>query len=177
MSSSARSTFGKLTIDSAVVDGSYAAREGQLKQLQITGPDLNVTGQGTIALNESGASNLTVHADTPSLDRVGEIVGQQMKGSAVVDATVTGNARELKASGSLTGSNIGRGNNEALSLKSTFTATVPDLRDRAGAAAGQQHGDVPRDRRPEDQRGHSRHDLFEIAPRVQRCRQRKARGS
>ena len=122
-----RSTFGKLTLDSAVVDGSYAAREGQLKQLQITGPDLNVSGEGTIALNESGASNLTIHADTPSLDRVGEIIGQQMKGSAIVDATVTGNARELKASGSLTGSNVGRGNNEALSLKTTFTATVPDL--------------------------------------------------
>jgi len=122
-----RSTLGKLTIDSAVVDGSYAGREGQLKQLRIAGPDMNVTGQGTIALNESGASNLTIHADTPSLDRVGEIVGQDMKGSAVVDATITGNARALKASGSLTGSNIGRGDNEALSLKSTFTATIPDL--------------------------------------------------
>ena len=122
-----RSMLGKLTIDSAVVDGSYAGREGQLKQLQIAGPDLNVTGQGTIALNESGASNLTIHADTPSLDRVGEIVGQDMKGSAVVDATITGNARALKASGSLTGSNIGRGDNEALSLKSTFMATIPDL--------------------------------------------------
>jgi uncharacterized protein involved in outer membrane biogenesis len=122
-----RSTFGKLTIDSALVDGSYAGREGQLKQLQIAGPDLNVTGQGSIALNESGASNLNIHADMPSLDRVGEIVGQEMKGSAVVDATITGNARALKASGSLTGSNIGRGDNEALSLKSTFTATIPDL--------------------------------------------------
>ena len=122
-----RSTLGELTIDSAVVDGSYAGREGQVKQLHIAGPDLNVTGEGRIALNESGASNLTVHADTPSLDRVGEIVGQAMKGSAVVDATITGNARALRASGTLTGSNIGRGGNEALSLKSTFAATIPDL--------------------------------------------------
>jgi autotransporter translocation and assembly factor TamB len=122
-----RSALGELTIDSAVVDGSYAGREGQLTQLQIAGPDLNVTGQGTIALNESGTSNLTVHADSASLDHIGEIVGQEMKGAAVVDATVTGNARELKASGTLTGSNVGRGDNEALSLKSTFTATIPDL--------------------------------------------------
>ncbi len=122
-----RSTLGKLTIDSAIVDGSYAGREGQLKQLQIAAADLNVTAQGTIALNESGASNLTLHADTASLEHIGELVGQEMKGAAVVDAMVTGNARELKASGTLTGSNIGRGDNEALSLKSTFTATVPDL--------------------------------------------------
>ena len=122
-----RSTIGELTIDSAVVDGSYAGREGQLKQLQIAGPDLNVTGQGTIALNESGTSNLTLHADAASLERIGAIVGQEMKGSAVVDATVTGNARELQASGTLTGSNVGRGDNEALSLKAAFTAAIPDL--------------------------------------------------
>jgi uncharacterized protein involved in outer membrane biogenesis len=123
----ARSTIGKLAIDSAVVDGSYANREGRLKQLQIAGPDVNVASQGTIVLNESGSSNLTVHADTPSLDRIGEILGQEMKGAVVVDATVTGNARELKASGTLTGSNVGRGDSEALSLKSSFTAAIPDL--------------------------------------------------
>jgi hypothetical protein len=122
-----RSTLGKLTIDSAVVDGSYAGREGQLKQLQIAGADLSVMGQGTIALNESGASNLTLHAETASLDRIGEIVGEEMKGAVVVDATVTGNARELTARGTLSGSNIGRGDDEALSLKSAFTATIPDL--------------------------------------------------
>ena len=65
----------------------------------IAGPDLNVSGQGTIALNDTGASNLTLHADTPSLDRIGEIIGQPLKGAAVVDATVTGNARELQAQG------------------------------------------------------------------------------
>ena len=122
-----RSTLGKVAIDSAIVDGSDAGREGHLKQLQLTGADLNVTGQGTIALNESGSSNLTLHADAASLERIGEIVGQEIKGAVVVDATVTGNARELKASGTLTGSNVGRGDNEALSLKSTFTATMPDL--------------------------------------------------
>ena len=122
-----RSTIGKLTIDSAMIDGSYSNREGHVKQLEIAGPDLNMTGSGTIALNESGDSKLTVHADTPSLDRVGAIIGQPLKGSALVDATITGNARELKAAGMLAGSNIGRGENEALSLTSTFSAAVPDL--------------------------------------------------
>ena len=121
------STVGDVGIDSAVIDGSYANRQGELRQLQITGVDVNVTGQGTIAFNETGASNLTLHGDTSSLDRIGDLIGQQLKGAAVVDATVTGNARELKAAGTLTGSNIGRGDDEALSVKSTFTASVPDL--------------------------------------------------
>jgi len=121
------SVIGKVSIDSAVVDGSYANREGQLKQFTIAGADLNATGSGTIALNDSGSSNLTVHADTPSLGRVGELIGQSLKGAVVVDATVTGNARELKADGTLTGSGVGRGDSEALSLKSMFSAAVPDL--------------------------------------------------
>jgi len=121
------SVVGKLSIDSAVVDGSYANREGQLKQFTIAGADLNATGSGTIALNDSGSSNLTLHADTPSLTRVGELMGQPIKGAVVLDATVTGNARELKADGTLTGSDVGSGASEALSLKSTFSAAIPDL--------------------------------------------------
>ena len=121
------STIGRLSIDSAVIDGRYANREGQLTQLAITGADVNVTGQGSIALNDTGASNLTLHAESASLDRVGELLGQPLKGAAIVDATVTGNARELRANGTLTGSNIGHGESEALSLTSTFAVAVPDL--------------------------------------------------
>jgi hypothetical protein len=123
----ARSSFGDLTIDTAVVDGHYANREGQLTKLEVAGPDVNVSGQGAIALNETGSSNLTLHADSASLDRIGQIVGQPLKGAAAVDATITGNATALKAQGTLKGSGIGHGDNEALGLSSEFTATIPDL--------------------------------------------------
>jgi hypothetical protein len=115
------------TIDKATVAGTFADRAGQIEQLAIEGPEINLTGQGSLALNESGASNLTVHAETASLERIGEIVGQPLKGGAIVDATVTGNARELKAAGTLQGSNIGHGANEALSLASTFEVAIPEL--------------------------------------------------
>ena len=121
------STLGGLTITSAAVEGSYADRTGQLTQVSIAGPDLTMNGQGTLALNETGASNLTVHLESPSLDRVGKIIGQPLKGSAIVDATVTGNASELQAKGTLKGSNIGHGENEALSLASTFVVKLPQL--------------------------------------------------
>ncbi len=118
--------FG-LDIDTAVIDGRYASREGQLNEVSIKGADVTITGSGAIALNETGASNLTVHAETAALERIGEIIGQPLKGGAIVDATVTGNARELKADGTLKGSNIGHGENEALALSSTFSAVIPDL--------------------------------------------------
>jgi autotransporter translocation and assembly factor TamB len=121
------SMINGLQIDTAAIDGSYADRTGQLTQLSIAGPDVNVTGQGSIALNDTGNSNLTLHVESASLDRIGTIIGQPLKGAAVVDATVTGNARELQATGTLKGSNIGHGENEALSLATDFAVKVPDL--------------------------------------------------
>lgn len=122
-----RSSLGDLAIDSAIVDGRYANREGQLTKLEVAGPDVTVSGTGTIALNETGSSNLTLHAESPSLDRIGQLVGQPLKGAASIDATVTGNAKALNAQGTLKGSGIGHGESEALSLSSAFTATIPDL--------------------------------------------------
>jgi autotransporter translocation and assembly factor TamB len=121
------STVGKLAIDSAQVSGRYANREGQIDQASIVGADLNVSGQGTIALNDTGQSNLTLHAESASLEQIGSIIGQPLKGAAVVDAKVTGNAADLRAEGTLTGSNVGHGENEALSLTSTFAASMPNL--------------------------------------------------
>src|SRR5204863_1908882 len=71
---------------------------------------------------------LTLHVETPSLDRLGRIFGRSdLTGAAVVDAKVTGNGQELKASGMLDGSNLGQGENNALDLDSTFDVTLPQL--------------------------------------------------
>ena len=123
----ANSTLGGLKIDSGVVDGTYANRAGQINQVSIVGPDINARGKGAIALNETGASNLTAHIESPSLDRIGEIIGRPLSGAAVVDTTVTGNATELKATGTLQGSNIAYAESKALTLKSDFSLSVPEL--------------------------------------------------
>ncbi len=122
-----RSTMAGLIVDSADVQGAYAAREGRLDRLVIAGPDLAASGKGVLALNDTGSSDLSVHLETPSLDRIGEIIRRPLTGAAVVDATVTGNARELRATGRLQGSNVGYGESRALSLASTFDAAMPDL--------------------------------------------------
>jgi autotransporter translocation and assembly factor TamB len=122
-----QSTIGGLTIDDATLDGQYADRAGTVDQLSVHGPDLMLTGQGPIALTDTGTSNLTVHLETPSLDRIGRIVGQPLTGGAVVDAIVNGNGHELDVTGSLTGSNLGQGTNNALALTSDFDVTIPEL--------------------------------------------------
>ena len=133
------STVAGFELDTAVVDGVYANRAGEINQFTVNGPDLNVQGSGTLALNETGASNLKVHVDTPSLDRIGKIVDQPIKGAIVIDATVTGNARELNAAGTLKGSNVGHGASEALNLESTFTVAIPDLEPAKAAAQADTH--------------------------------------
>ena len=122
-----RSSFAGFTIDNAVVDGTFADRTGEINQVSVTGPDVNLQGQGTLALNETGASDMQVHLETPSLERIGEIVGRPLKGGAIVDAKVTGNGRELRTDGTLNGSNIGYGENEALNLQTTFNVAIPEL--------------------------------------------------
>ena len=122
-----RSKVADLQIDRAVVDGQYANRRGNVNQLSVSGPDLMLTGQGPIDLTDSGSSNLAVHLETPSLDRIGQIVNQPLTGGAVVDAYVNGNGRELDVTGTLTGSNLGQGSNNALALQSNFDVTIPEL--------------------------------------------------
>lgn len=123
----ANSRIGELAIDTAVVDGTYANRAGNLNQIAVVGPELKLQGRGPIALDDTGASNFTFHAESPSLDRFGRLIAAPLKGSAIVDATITGNAADLTTKGSLTGSNIGYGDSEALSLTSDFAVTVPNL--------------------------------------------------
>jgi len=122
------STIGEVSISSAEVEGQYAQREGMLTRLAASGADVNATASGPISLTDSGSTNLTLHVETASLDEIGQLVGQPLKGAALIDATVTGNARELQAKGTLKGSDLGHGENEALSLSSNFDVTIPDLK-------------------------------------------------
>ena len=102
-------------------------RPAQIRTLEIAGRDVNVQASGTLALNETGQSNLKVHADTPSLEEIGKLVDQPLTGIGKVDATVTGNKRELQAAGNVIGDGVKYGDNGALTLSSDFTAKVPEL--------------------------------------------------
>jgi len=122
------STIGGLAVDRANLDADYSKSTGQIRTLDIVGRDINVQASGTIALNDTGQSNLKLHADSPSLDQIGKIVGTPLTGIAKVDATVTGNRKELQASGNFTGDGVKYGDNGALTVSTNFSATVPDLR-------------------------------------------------
>src|SRR5829696_4756654 len=110
-----KSVVGGLTIDTASVDGKYAAQIADLKQLQVSGPDLKVDASGRAALDRTSASNLKYHVEAANLGELAKLAGQAgVQGSAVLDGTVSGNAAALQTTGTLDGSNMGYGDNTAL---------------------------------------------------------------
>ena len=123
-----RSTVGGLTIDQAVIDADYADSSGVIRKLEITGRDLNMQASGTLALNDTGQSNLTLQVDSPSLSELGKLADIQLEGIARIDATITGNRSELQATGKLSTDGLAYGDDfGALSLESDFTASIPEL--------------------------------------------------
>jgi len=121
------STVGGLEITRATIDGDYHDSTGDIRTLEVIGRDVNVQANGTLALNETGQSNLKLHADSPSLEEVGKLVNQPLAGIGKIDATITGNKRELQATGNVTGDGFKYGENGALAASSDFTAKVPNL--------------------------------------------------
>jgi autotransporter translocation and assembly factor TamB len=121
------STIGGVDIDRASLDGTYHNATGDIRALEIAGRDVNVQASGTLALNDTGQSNLKVHADSPSLTEIGKLFDQPLTGIGKIDATVTGNKRELQAAGTVTADEVRYGENGALTLSSDFTAKVPEL--------------------------------------------------
>ena len=100
------STVGGLEITSATIDGDYRDSTADIRTFEIVGRDVNVQASGTLALNETGQSNLTVHADSPSLEEIGKLLDQPLSGIGMVDVTVTGNRRELQAVGTVVGNGV-----------------------------------------------------------------------
>jgi autotransporter translocation and assembly factor TamB len=123
-----KSTIGGLAVDTAFVEGKYEGEVADLKTLQVSGPDVKLDASGRVALDQTSASNLKYHVEAIDLGELGRLAGQSdVSGSAVLDGTITGNARSLQTSGALDGSNFGYRDNTALDVDSRYSVTVPDL--------------------------------------------------
>src|SRR5262249_39228122 len=97
------------------------------RTLDIAGRDLNLKAHGTLALNETGQSNLRIHADSSRLETIGALIDQPLRGIAKIDATVNGNRPDLRVDGNLTADAVKYGDNGALAASSDFTARIPNL--------------------------------------------------
>jgi autotransporter translocation and assembly factor TamB len=130
------STVGGIAITSASLDADYREQTGQIRTLEVVGRDVNLTAAGTVALNDTGQSDLTFHADSPRLAEIGKLFDVPIEGIAKVDGTITGNRTELQAHGTLSADGLKYQENGALSVDSTYSVKVPELAfDRAAVDA------------------------------------------
>jgi translocation and assembly module TamB len=122
------SEVGGLRIDTAHVDAKYAARIADVARLTLRGPAVNVEANGRVALDRTSASNLKYHVEAIDVPALARLAGQKdVTGSATIDGTITGNAASLQTTGTLDGSKLGYGENNALDLDTKYTVTVPEL--------------------------------------------------
>ena len=122
------STVGGLQIDNAQIDGKYANQIGDVARFEIAGPDVKADASGRLALDRSNSSDLKYHVEAINLPELAKLAGQDnVGGSATLDGTLTGNAASLVTKGTLDGSNLSYGANNALDLNSQYTVTIPEL--------------------------------------------------
>ena len=72
------STIGGLEITRASLDGSLSRLDRRHPRARHHRPRRQRQGSGTLALNDTGQSNLNVHADSPSLAEIGKLVDQPL---------------------------------------------------------------------------------------------------
>jgi autotransporter translocation and assembly factor TamB len=121
------SMIGSLAIASASLDGGYHDSTVVIRALDVEGHAITVSAAGMLALGEAGRSSVTFHAVTPGLDEIGKLIDRPLEGMATMDGTVTGNRRELRASGHLVADNLGYGETSALTVSTDYVVTIADL--------------------------------------------------
>ncbi|MGE5246509.1 MAG: translocation/assembly module TamB domain-containing protein, partial [Betaproteobacteria bacterium] len=133
------SRIAGLSLNEATLTGRYAERAASIDRLDITGPDLTAHAAGSLALNDSGASDLTLQVAAPRLDQIGRIANVPLTGIAKLEATITGNRQALQATGRFTGDGVRYAGNGALTIGTDFTARVPDLQPADGDVSATTH--------------------------------------
>lgn len=120
------STVAGLAIDSAQVTGAFANNTADIKQLIVTGPDIKATALGTLALGNTGTSNLEYDVAVTNLEPLAKRLNRPLAGSAHIVGQATGPASNLTLAGTLGANRLRYGTNaDALTANSKYTVQVP----------------------------------------------------
>jgi autotransporter translocation and assembly factor TamB len=120
------STVAGVVVDSAQVTASFANRIAEIKELMVTGPDVKASALGTLALGDTGASNLQYDLAVTNVEPLAKRFNQPLSGSAHVVGEATGPASNLTLAGTLGANRLRYSTNvDALTANSKYTVEVP----------------------------------------------------
>ncbi|NOT25991.1 MAG: hypothetical protein HOP16_07785, partial [Acidobacteria bacterium] len=122
------STVATIDIDSASLEGRLSHGNADITSLTITGPQLEATASGPVALGETGDSNLTYHLVHGRIEDLAPLLGRDVAGRVRLDGVLSGNRTRLASTGTTTLAPVRVDTTfDALEVTSTFDASMLDL--------------------------------------------------
>ena len=122
------STIAGMAVDSGHVTGSFADRTADVKELLLSGPDVEAKASGVFAMGPSGESKFAYDVALTSVGPLAKRFNRPIAGSARVVGEATGPAAHLTLAGTLGANRLQYGTNvDALTANSQYTAQVPDF--------------------------------------------------
>ena len=122
------STIAGIAVEKGQVDATYANDVADIRQLSLTGPRIEANAKGTLAIGDTGQSNLQYDIAVTDLEPIGKRFNQPLSGSAHVVGQATGPGSQLTFNGSVDANRFTYSTTvDALTLKSTYTATLPNM--------------------------------------------------
>ncbi len=120
------SSVSGVAVQSAEVTAGFADRILDVKQLTVSGPDVQASAVGRLTLGDSGTSDLKYDIALTTIEPVAQRFNQSLIGAAHVVGSATGPASNLRLDGTLAANRLRYGNNvEALTVRTIYEAEVP----------------------------------------------------
>jgi len=122
------SNIAGIAIDKGQATGAYANEIADIKELAITGPEIQMTANGTLAMGSTGASNLKYDLSITDIEPLAKRFNQDAAGAAHLVGQASGPASKTTITGTLDGHRLRYGANiDALTANSKYTVELPEF--------------------------------------------------
>jgi autotransporter translocation and assembly factor TamB len=123
-----KSTIAGMAIDTGQVNGSFGNDTAHVKELILTGPDVQASVAGTLALGDTGESKFAYDVAVTNLEPLAKRFDRPLAGSAHVVGEASGPAANMTIVGKLGANRIRYSTNiDALTASGTYNVQLPNF--------------------------------------------------
>jgi autotransporter translocation and assembly factor TamB len=122
------STIAGISIDKGQATGGFVNQIAEIKELVLTGPQVQANASGTLAMGASGESNLRYDVSVSDIEPIAKRFNQSASGAAHLAGQASGPAADMQITGTLDGHRLKYGAQiDALTASSKYTVQLPDF--------------------------------------------------
>ena len=119
-------TYRGITLNRVLWTGALQSGTAEVKTLEIDGPGIKATASGRVAIDGEDTSDLKYLIDIANPSVLQPLMSQSLRGVARIEGRLHGPPAALQTNGTLRGHELEIGTVRALTIESTFDATVTD---------------------------------------------------